>query len=158
MAEHALAPVIDPHVVKSDNDDGWPGAAFGSTEEMRTVVTVDEAHPAIFFSTMIAPSPDWFIGAPSIVMCDPATGEWRSSLIPTALSALDAGVAEGTEFATTDGMQDQAVPIDEVAVGEASDRVLAVYTVTSYEGVTEEPETEALQTCLLYTSPSPRDS
>ena len=49
--------------------------------------------------TMLAPSPDWFIGIDSLDLCD--NGEWRESMNITMLPPWDAGTEGGTGFSTT---------------------------------------------------------
>jgi len=46
--------------------------------------------------TMLAPSPDWFIGIDSLDLCD--GGKWRESMNITMLPPYDAGTENGTAF------------------------------------------------------------
>ncbi len=65
-----------------------PGSwAFGAT------VTPD--YPLISFTTMIAPSPDWFVGIHDINLCQ--NGEWINSL-RLNLYAYDAGTDSGASY------------------------------------------------------------
>ena len=97
-------------VVLSDNDAGFPGPAFGPEEAMQATVVVTEEHPLIYFSSMIAPSPDWLIIAKSIDMCDRSTGTWRDSIEATDLTTYDAGVAGGLAFAGANASQFRRTP------------------------------------------------
>ena len=50
--------------------------------------------------TMLAPSPDWFIGIDSLDLCD--NGKWRESWNVTMSPPWDAGTEAGLEFKSTD--------------------------------------------------------
>ena len=59
-------------------------------------VTLTTDHPRVTLLTMIAPSPDWFVGVSGLSLLD-AQAEWRASLTVN-LYPWDAGTEEGTEF------------------------------------------------------------
>ncbi len=69
------------------------GATESSTFES-VVLTAD--HPRITLLSMIAPSPDWFVGVFSLSLLD-AEGGWVEALM-VDLHPWDAGTEEGEEF------------------------------------------------------------
>ena len=58
--------------------------------------TLDTDHPRVTLLTMIAPSPDWFVGVSGLSLLD-GSGEWVASRT-VDLYAWDAGTEDGTEF------------------------------------------------------------
>ena len=62
--------------------------------------------------TMLAPSPDWFIGIDSVDLCN--NGKWRESLNVTMLPPMDAGTEDGTAFSTGNAATDPHVDIFEI--------------------------------------------
>ena len=70
-------------------------------------VTTD--FPKVSIITMLAPSPDWFIGIDSVDLCN--NGTWRESLNVTKLPPMDAGTEDGTAFSTGNSATDPHVDI-----------------------------------------------
>lgn len=69
--------------------------SFGGTGTATFNITVPEDHPLITLSSMIGPSPDWFVGISGRSLRD--GDEWRTSLtIP--LYPYDAGTEDGDTF------------------------------------------------------------
>jgi hypothetical protein len=78
----------------------FTGAGPGSPGQSTiNSITIDEAFPDVSLVTMIAPSPDWFIGVHNLPMI--AEGSWRQS-IAMSLQAYDAGTDSGTTFTAPD--------------------------------------------------------
>ncbi|MFK7964389.1 MAG: spondin domain-containing protein [Burkholderiaceae bacterium] len=61
-------------------------------------ITFSDAHPALTFITMVAPSPDWFVGLSRQSMKD-ASGQWIASF-DRELPVYDAGTEQGESFST----------------------------------------------------------
>ena len=59
-------------------------------------VTLTSDHPRVTLLTMVAPSPDWFVGVSGLSLLD-AQGDWLASR-SVNLYPWDAGTEEGTEF------------------------------------------------------------
>ena len=59
-------------------------------------VTLTTDHPRVTLVTMVAPSPDWFVGVSGLRLLD-SGGNWLSSL-EVKLYPWDAGTENGTEF------------------------------------------------------------
>ena len=74
-----------------------PGGNIGTTgTAMLNTVTLTDAHPLVTLVTMVAPSPDWFVGVSGLPLQD-AHGKWLPSRV-VELFPYDAGTEDGTEF------------------------------------------------------------
>ena len=72
------------------------GVSFGGTGTATFNINVPEDHPLITLTSMIGPSPDWFVGISGRSLLD-GQGEWRTSvMIP--LYPYDAGTEDGDTF------------------------------------------------------------
>ena len=60
-------------------------------------VTLTTGHPRVTLLTMVAPSPDWFVGVSGLSLRNAADDGWQPSLT-VDLFPYDAGTEEGTEF------------------------------------------------------------
>jgi hypothetical protein len=65
-----------------------PGVSIGMVE-------VSPNFPLMSFGSMIAPSPDWFVGVSALNLCD--SGAWLSTKTMNAV-VYDAGTKDGTDF------------------------------------------------------------
>jgi len=71
------------------------GDTFISPEETNTfTITTDADHPLFTLVTMIAPSPDWFVGVHDLELMNP-DGTWKTSII-LDLNSYDAGTENGS--------------------------------------------------------------
>ena len=68
----------------------------GGTGSATFDLEVPDTHPLVTLSSMIGPSPDWFVGISSRSLQD-GQGEWRARL-EIELFPYDAGTEEGEEF------------------------------------------------------------
>ena len=66
------------------------------TASATLTATLTTDHPRVTLLTMIAPSPDWFVGVSGLSLLD-GSGEWVASRT-VDLYAWDAGTEDGTEF------------------------------------------------------------
>ena len=78
-----------------------PGGSRLGPEVMRTGIDVEVTtnFSKVSIITMLAPSPDWFIGIDSLDLCD--NGKWRECMNITMLPPWDAGTEGGTGFSTS---------------------------------------------------------
>jgi len=110
--------------------DSGSGATEASTFES-VVLTAD--HPGITLLSMIAPSPDWFVGVFGLPLLD-AEGEWVEDLT-VDLHPWDAGTEEGDDFSF-----DNAATVPPGAItslrgeGKFSDAPIATLTFTLQSG------------------------
>lgn len=68
----------------------------GATGTTSFTVDVNRTYPLFIFATMIAPSPDWFVGQSQFNLLN-ASGEWKDDeTVP--LRTYDAGTEDGNSF------------------------------------------------------------
>lgn len=66
-------------------------------------------HPLVSVMSMVAPSPDWFVGLSSLSLLD-ANGNWRER-VEVDVQPLDAGTEEGTRFSLANDATSPHEPI-----------------------------------------------
>lgn len=81
-------------------------SAFPSSTQ--STFEIDEAHPNVTLISMIAPSPDWFVGVSDVSLR--SGGAWLPSLT-VDLHPYDAGTEEGSDFDLTNPRTDPHEPI-----------------------------------------------
>ena len=90
-----------------------PGGSLDPEEVQSGIdVEVTENFPKVSIITMVAPSPDWFIGIDSLDMCD--NGMWRESMNVTMLPPWDAGTEEGNQFSSSNAASSPHVNIFQI--------------------------------------------
>ena len=110
--------------------DSGPGATASDTFE---AVTVTADHPRITLLSMIAPSPDWFVGVFGLSLLD-AEGNWVEAL-KVNLYPWDAGTEGGDDFSFDNAA---TVPPGTIVslrgTGRFSDAPIATLTFTLQSG------------------------
>ena len=110
--------------------DSGPGATASDTFE---AVTVTADHPRITLLSMIAPSPDWFVGVFGLSLLD-AEGNWADALTVN-LYPWDAGTEGGDDFSFNNAA---TVPPGTIVSlrgeGRFSDAPIATMTFTLQSG------------------------
>ena len=102
---------------------------FGPTTSKALTVTLTNDHPRVTLVTMIAPSPDWFVGVSGLTLLD-AGGDWVESL-QVDLYPWDAGTEDGSGFSTSNGpTSPQGVITNLRGVGQFSNARIATMTIT----------------------------
>ena len=76
--------------------EGTTNSIDPTASESFTAVALTTDHPRVTLLTMVAPSPDWFVGVSGLSMLD-SLGGWRPSRTVT-LHPFDAGTEAGTGF------------------------------------------------------------
>ena len=89
-------PDVDRHIT-------IPAPAIGSSSTQTGVVFTSD-HPRLTLTSMIAPTPDWFVGVSGLSLLDPS-GNWRDS-VTVDLYPWDAGTEDGTGFSLTNAETD----------------------------------------------------
>lgn len=84
-----------------------PGA--GSPDEVSTSLAISASHPLVTLVTMIAPSPDWFVGVHALDLRN-ADGLWRDELV-VPLDPYDSGTDSGATYVTPDVNTNPQEPI-----------------------------------------------
>ena len=72
------------------------GVSFGGTGTATFNIDVPDDHPLITLTSMIGPSPDWFVGISGLPLLD-GRGDWKRT-VDVNLYPYDAGTEDGTEF------------------------------------------------------------
>ena len=74
----------------------WPAYQPGQATLNGQIISTQE-HGYFSFTTMIGPSPDWFLGVDSINLCNESQCEWKQE-ISSELLPLDAGSDAGISY------------------------------------------------------------
>ncbi len=121
-------------------------------------VTLTTDHPRVTLVTMIAPSPDWFVGVSGLSMLD-SSGNWKES-VSVNLYPWDAGTEEGTEFSLNNLETDpQGVITSLRNTGKFNDNKMATLTFTRTSVLPAAPTIRAVHPgdealTVLWTAPS----
>ena len=77
----------------------YEGSGIGSGTGTSSIsnIEVNTEYPLVSFITMIAPSPDWFVGVHDFNLCNTTTGKWKESRTRD-LPPYDAGTDSGPRF------------------------------------------------------------
>lgn len=106
---------------------------------------VDEDFPLVTLVSMIAPSPDWFVGVSGLDLRD--EGSWIPEIV-VPLVAYDAGTDSGPTYISPNQPTVPAVPISELTTGPfAEDSLVGTFTFTlvNVAGVDPLPHAQALR-------------
>ena len=101
----SMAEVGGTSTFKSEINAAMPNAlaiieqsiASGGTATATVDITLTTDHPLVTLTSMVAPSPDWFVGVSGLSLRNTADDGWQPSLTVN-LFPWDAGTEEGTEF------------------------------------------------------------
>ena len=100
-----------------------------AASESFTEVALTTDHPRVTLVTMVAPTPDWFVGVSGLSMLD-SLGGWRASRT-VYLHPFDAGTEDGAGFSLNNDATDPPVYIASlVGVGKFSAEPIATLTFT----------------------------
>ena len=100
--------------------------------------TLTTDHPRVTLLSMVAPSPDWFVGVSGLSLLD-AQADWLASLTVN-LYPWDAGTEEGTEFSLTNSATSPQETITSLrGMGKFSNEPIATLTFTR-QSVNTAPE------------------
>ena len=102
---------------------------FGGTVAATVDFTVTATYPRVTLVTMVAPSPDWFVGVAGLSLLD-AQGDWLASKT-VELFPYDAGTEEGTEFSPINPATSPQGTITSIkGIGKFSNEPVATLTFT----------------------------
>lgn len=91
------------------------GSGIGTPASTSEVFTVTTEHSFVTLVTMIAPSPDWFVGVHGLELLD-AQGRFVDQIV-VPLLAYDAGTDNGVNFTSSNQDQTPHAPIERVTGG-----------------------------------------
>ena len=102
---------------------------IGATATVTADFTVTSTHPLVTLLTMVAPSPDWFVGVSGLSLLD-AQGDWLAAHM-VDLFPYDAGTEEGTEFSLNNAATSPRGAITSIkGTGKFSNQPIATLTFT----------------------------
>ena len=102
---------------------------IGATATVTVDITLSPTHPLVTLVTMIAPSPDWFVGVSGLSLLN-AQNEWLASHA-VDLFPYDAGTEDGTEFSLSNDATDPQGTITSIkGMGKFSNAPIATLTFT----------------------------
>ena len=100
----------------------------GGTPAATVDFTVTTAHPLVTLLSMIAPSPDWFVGVSGLSLRNAADDGWQPSLT-VDLFPYDAGTEDGTEFSLNNAATSPQRTITSIkGTGKFSNQPIATLT------------------------------
>ncbi len=109
---------------------------IGVTAEVTVDITLSPTHPLVTLVTMIAPSPDWFVGVADLSLLD-AQNKWLASHTIN-LFPYDAGTEDGTEFSLSNAATDPQGTITSIeGTGKFSNEPMATLTFTLQDAAPE---------------------
>lgn len=71
---------------------------------------INETFPLVTLVSMVAPSPDWFVGVHGIPLLDTATGEFKQTVV-VELKVYDAGTENGQSFSLSNADTQPKEPV-----------------------------------------------
>ena len=123
------------------------GDGLGSATGTIVLESVDlhQDYPLVTLVTMIAPSPDWFVGVSGVSLLD-GEGKWINSKEVT-LYPYDAGTDDGTDYGSPNADSDPAEPIVNIS-GKAPFSSLPIGTLTFTRINAPDPTATPTQTSM----------
>ena len=143
-----MAEIGGTSTLKSEINTAMPNAlavieqsiASGGTATATVDITLTTDHPLVTLTSMVAPSPDWFVGVSGLSLLD-AQGDWLASHT-VDLFPYDAGTEEGTEFSLNNAATSPQGTITSIkGTGKFSNEPIATLTFTR-QSVTPEITSE----------------
>lgn len=127
----ALLAEVDTAIAAGSADQRLSGGSIGLSpgDVSMGPVTVNQSHPQMTLVSMIAPSPDWFVGVNGLSLVD-ANGNWIDNLV-VDLYPYDSGTDDGPDYTSSDA---DSVPPEPIAnftsVAPFSDQPIGTFTIT----------------------------
>lgn len=114
-----------------DSDKGSVMFFVGSTEH---ILKADIEHNLVSLVSMIAPSPDWFVGIRNVSLVD-EKGMWIDKKI-VPLSFYDAGTDSGKDFRSEDQDSDDFInnPVDKIFIESESEGIFGNVIIERIKG------------------------
>ena len=135
MAEVGQTSALKSEITAAGSDASSPierSGNIGATATVTVDVTVSPTHPLVTLVTMIAPSPDWFVGVTGLSLLD-AQNDWLASHT-VDLFPYDAGTEDGTEFSLSNAATSPQGTITSITgMGKFSNEPIATLTFTKVD-------------------------
>lgn len=120
----------DQNIYQNNVLDNVLGRGISSTGGSTTFqVEVKMSFNIVSFVSMIAPSPDWFVGVDSLPLLNYSSGEWHT-LLKVELYALDAGTDAGTDYTSQNSEVNPRIPVSVLNYPPLTDSGVPVATLT----------------------------
>ena len=135
MAEGGSKAPLDSEVglaiVRGTADTLLSGGGIGlSPGRVELTFEIDVDFPLVTFVSMIAPSPDWFVGVGGLALLQDAA--WVESLV-IELHAYDAGTDSGQDYTSANEAADPPIPISLLTAGPFdADTPLGTFSFTRF--------------------------
>lgn len=108
----SLASEISTQAGQGNSSGSFTGATLYNPPATRTInFLVTGEFPRITLVSMIAPSPDWFVGVNGLDLC--GISGWKSPVTVDAF-VYDAGTDSGTDFHSADAVENPQLPIAQI--------------------------------------------
>lgn len=112
-ASSPLANEMAAAVVAGDAENALAGSSILSPGQEEVLTLASLAYSRVTLVTMIAPSPDWFLGVSGLDLLSPGPeGDWIAELV-VELHAYDAGTDSGVVYTSPD---DDTVPAETISL------------------------------------------
>lgn len=112
------------------------GSQPGALSSVSIVFDITESHPLVSLTTMIAPSPDWFVGVHDLNLM--RSGLWQEEVILDLLP-YDSGTDYGATFTSPDADTDPADPISRLTTSPFPNNVPLAAMVFTRLSTTGQP-------------------
>ncbi len=86
------------------------GAGSSNAGAVELEFDINETYPLVTLVSMVAPSPDWFVGVRDLLLFDTAAGDWMDT-VTVDLKVYDAGTDSGVTFTASNADTQPADPI-----------------------------------------------
>ena len=133
MAEVGGTSALKTEITAAGSDASSPierSGNIGVTATVTVDITLSLTHPLVTLVTMIAPSPDWFVGVAGLSLRNTADDGWLASHA-VDLFPYDAGTEDGTEFSlSNDATNPQGTITSITGTGKFSNAPIATLTFT----------------------------
>ena len=105
---------VDAEIAAGHAADWWMASGIPSPGMVEFEIELTTEHSLVTLVSMVAPSPDWFVGVDSLPLL--ADGRWISD-ITVDLHSWDAGTDSGTDFTSPNNDTNPAEPISLITNG-----------------------------------------
>lgn len=129
-ATSQLTGEINTAIANDDAEFRLTGSGPNSPGMTSVTFDITSAHPAVTLVTMIAPSPDWFVGVDGLQLFE--NGAWHDELV-IPLMPYDAGTDDGTMYTSANANSNPAQPITMIAGYPFQGVPLGTFTFTRLE-------------------------
>ena len=114
-SKNALKSEIEALMNSGDADFLIDGPGIGRSPGEATIeIDVQKSHPYVTITSMIAPSPDWFIAVSDVNLFE--DDSWIATL-ELEVGAYDSGTDSGTTFTSANEVTDPYMPVHEINSG-----------------------------------------